>query len=108
MLSNRRPLDADAMPGSGEVTSSRGHVVVLDENEGSRIFVCSALASAGYESIGVATTLGLRKALRPERPAVVLCDVSPPLTYQQAVANVRGAKDVTEGLAPIVLSGSQS
>jgi DNA-binding NarL/FixJ family response regulator len=70
--------------------------------------VIAALASAGYEAVAVATTLGLRKALRPNRPAVVVCDVSPPLTIPQAVAAVESVRGVTEGRARIVLSGSQS
>jgi DNA-binding response OmpR family regulator len=83
-------------------------VVVLDENEATRAFVCAALDSAGYEVIPVATTIGLRKALLPERPAVVMCDVSPPLTYQQIVASAHAVRALSEGRAPVVLCGSQS
>lgn len=90
------------------VVSARGRVVVLDENEATRAFVCAALDSAGYEVIPVATTIGLRKALVPERPAIVMCEVSPPLGYQQIVGNVHAARAVTEGRAPVILCGSQS
>jgi DNA-binding response OmpR family regulator len=89
-------------------TAARGRVVVLDENESSRAFVCAALDSAGYEVVPVATTIGLRKALEPQRPAVVVCDVSPPLTYRQIVASVHAIRGVTDGRAPVVLCGSQS
>jgi DNA-binding response OmpR family regulator len=87
---------------------ARGRVVVVDENEATRAFVCAALDSAGYEAIPVATTIGLRKALLPERPAVVVCDVSPPLSYQQVVGSVRAVRAVTEGRAPLVLCGTQT
>jgi DNA-binding response OmpR family regulator len=91
-----------------DVAGRRGRVVVLDENEATRTFVCAALDSAGYEVVPVATTIGLRKALQPDRPTVVLCDVSPPLTYTQMVAAVQATQGVTEGCAPVVLCGSQS
>jgi CheY-like chemotaxis protein len=87
---------------------ARGRVVVLDENEATRAFVQAALDSAGYEVIPVATTIGLRRALQPERPAVVVCDVSPPLTYSQILGAVQAVRLVTEGRAPVVLCGSQS
>jgi CheY-like chemotaxis protein len=90
------------------IGSGRGRVVVLDENDATRTFVCAALDSAGYEVVPVATTIGLRKALEPERPAVVLCDVSPPLTYDQIVTSLHAVRGVTEGRAPVVLCGSQS
>jgi CheY-like chemotaxis protein len=86
----------------------RGRIVVLDENEQSRTFVCAALDSAGYEVVPVATTIGLRKALLPERPAVVVCDVSPPLTDAQVVVSVQAVRAVTDERASIVLCGSQS
>jgi DNA-binding response OmpR family regulator len=82
--------------------------VVVDENEATRVFVGAALSSGGYEVVPVATTIGLRKALEPERPTIVLCDVSPPLTYQQIVASVEAVRTVVEGRAPLVLCGSQS
>lgn len=88
--------------------SARGRVVVLDENEATRAFVCAALDSAGYEVVAVATTIGLRKALEPERPTVVVCDVSPPLTYDQILASVHAVRGVADGRAPVVLCGSQS
>jgi CheY-like chemotaxis protein len=87
---------------------ARGRVVVLDEIEATRAFVQAALDSAGYEVIPVATTIGLRRALQPERPAVVVCDVSPPLTYSQILGAVQAVRLVTEGRAPVVLCGSQS
>jgi CheY-like chemotaxis protein len=90
------------------VVTSRGRVVVLDENEATRVFVRAAFESAGYEVFAVATTLGLRKALAPERPTVVVCDVSPPLTHPQVVAAIRAVKGVTEGRMPVVLCGSQT
>jgi CheY-like chemotaxis protein len=90
------------------VTSRRGRVVVLDENEATRAFVCGALDSAGYEVIPVATTIGLRKVLLPERPAIVICDVSPPLTHWQVVVAVQAVRAVTDGHARVVLCGSQS
>jgi CheY-like chemotaxis protein len=86
----------------------RGRIVVVDENEASRTFVCAALDTGGYEVVPVATTIGLRRALAPERPTVVMCEVSPPLTYHQAVAAVGAARDVVEGRAPVVLCGSQA
>jgi DNA-binding response OmpR family regulator len=89
-------------------TGPRGRVVVLDENESSRAFVCAALDSAGYEVVPVATTIGLRKALEPQRPMVVVCDVSPPLSYQQILGSVQAVRAVTDGRAPVVLCGSQS
>jgi DNA-binding response OmpR family regulator len=82
--------------------------VVLDENDATRAFVCRALAGAGYDVAPVATTIGLRRALVPGRPAVVVCDVSPPLSYQQIVSSVQAIRGVTEGRAPVVLCGSQS
>lgn len=90
------------------VSGSRGRIVVLDENEATRAFVCGALRSAGYEAVPVGTTIGLRKALEPERPTVVVCDVSPPLTYDQIVGAVHVVSTTVEGRAPIVLCGSQS
>jgi CheY-like chemotaxis protein len=87
---------------------ARGRVVVVDENEATRAFVHAALDSAGYEVIPVATTIGLRKALVPDRPAVVLCDVSPPLSFQHVVGSMRTVREVTEGRAPLVLCGSQT
>jgi DNA-binding response OmpR family regulator len=88
--------------------SSRGRIVVVDENDATRTFVTAALISAGYEVIPVATTLGLRKALRPNRPTIVVCDVSPPLTFHQVVASAHAIRAVTEGRARLVLCGSQS
>lgn len=49
-----------------------GRVVVLDENEVTRDFVCAALEEARYEVVPVASTLGLRKALETRRPTVVI------------------------------------
>jgi CheY-like chemotaxis protein len=80
----------------------------LDENEASRTFVTAALDSAGYEAVPVATTLGLKRALSADRPTLVVCDVSPPLTFHQVVASVSAVRDVTEGRARVVLCGSQS
>lgn len=88
--------------------SSRGRFVVLDENEATRIFVSSALESAGYETVAVATTLGLKKALVPDRPTVVVCDVSPPLRRDQVVASIAAAHALTDGKARLILCGSQS
>lgn len=93
--------------GERAAVNVRGRIVVVDENEASRTFVCAALDAAGYEVVPVATTIGLRRALAPERPTVVMCEVSPPLTYHQAVAAVGAARDVVEGRAPVVLCGSQ-
>lgn len=90
------------------VVTSRGRVVVVDENEASRLFVRAALESAGYEVFAVATTIGLRKALSPVRPTVVVCDVSPPLTHVQIIASIRAVRGVTEGRTPVVLCGSQA
>ncbi len=90
------------------VVTSRGRVVVVDENEATRVFVRAALESAGYEVFAAATTIGLRKALAPVRPTVVVCDVSPPLTHVQIVASIRAVRNVTEGRTPIVLCGSQT
>lgn len=87
---------------------ARGRVVVLDENEATRTFVCAALDSAGYDAVPVATTIGLRKALEPECPTIVVCDVSPPQTYPQIVASMHAVRHVAEGRAPVVLCGSQS
>jgi CheY-like chemotaxis protein len=87
--------------------SVRGRIVVVDENEASRTFVCAALDTGGYEVVPVATPIGLRRALAPERPAVVMCEVSPPLTFHHAVASVNGVRDIVGGRAPVVLCGSQ-
>jgi CheY-like chemotaxis protein len=100
----------DPIIGEDSLTTApfaRGRVVVVDENELSRASVCAALEGAGYEAIAVATTIGLRKALA-EPTAVVLCDVSPPLTYQQILATVRAVRAIADGHAPVVLSGTQS
>ncbi|HEX8789934.1 MAG TPA: response regulator [Polyangiaceae bacterium] len=86
----------------------RSRVVVVDENEASRTFVCAALDSAGYEAVPVATTIGLKRALAPERPALVVCDVSPPATFHQILRSVGAVHGVAEGKAPVVLCGSQS
>jgi DNA-binding response OmpR family regulator len=88
--------------------SVRGRIVVVDENEASRTFVCAALDAAGYEVVAVGTTLGLQHALAPERPMVVMCEVSPPLTYPQILSAVGSIRDVIAGRAPIVLCGSQA
>lgn len=88
--------------------SARSRVVVVDENEPSRTFVCAALDSAGYEVVPVATTIGLKRALAPERPTVVVCDVSPPLTFHQILTSVGAVHGVAGGRAPVVLCGSQS
>jgi CheY-like chemotaxis protein len=90
------------------VAVTRGRVVVLDENDATRAFVCGALASVGFDVAPVATTIGLRKALEPDRPAVVVCDVSPPLSYKQIIGSIQAIRTVTEGRAPVVLCGSQS
>jgi CheY-like chemotaxis protein len=90
-----------------KVAGWRGRLVVLDENEASRAFVCAALDSAGYEAVPVATTIGLRKALETERPTVVVCDVSPPYTYRQIVTGNAAVRAVTLGRAPVVLCGTQ-
>jgi hypothetical protein len=87
---------------------SRGRVVVVDENEASRIFVCAALESASYEAVPVATIIGLRKALEPARPSTLLCEVSPPQSVTHVVASVQAYHDVASGRAPVVLCGSQS
>lgn len=68
----------------------------------------AALDSAGYEVVPVATIIGLRKALEPQRPTIVVCDVSPPLTYEQILASVHAVSAVTDGRARVVLCGSQS
>lgn len=88
--------------------SLRGRIVVFDENESTRVFVCSALESAGYEVVPVGTTLGLKKALAPDRATLVVCDVSPPLSLRQVVASMQAVRTITEGRARVVLSGSQS
>lgn len=87
--------------------SLRGRIVVLDENESTRVFVCAALDSAGYEVVAVATTLGLKKALAPNRPTLVLCDVSPPQSREQVVASMGPVRALTLGRARLALSGSQ-
>jgi CheY-like chemotaxis protein len=94
--------------GKRQVVSARGRIVVVDENESSRTFVCSALDTGGYEVVPVATTIGLRRALAPARPTIVMCDVSPPLTFHQVVASVGAVRDVADGRAPVVLCGAQS
>jgi CheY-like chemotaxis protein len=90
------------------LAATRGRVVVFDENDSTRAFVCGALAGAGYDVAPAATTIGLRKALEPDRPALVVCDVSTPLNYKQIVTLVESIRSVTEGHAPIILCGSQS
>jgi len=96
----------DSTP-QAEAEVVRGRVVVVDENESSRAFVCATLGSAGYEVIPAATIIGLRRALAPERPTIVVCDVSPPLTYDQILASVNAVHHVTSGKAPVVLCGPQ-
>jgi CheY-like chemotaxis protein len=86
----------------------RGRVVVVDENEGSRTFVSAALESAGYEVVPVATPIGLKRALASQRPTVVLCDVSPPLTDDQIRTMVGAVHYLASGKAPVILCGTQS
>jgi CheY-like chemotaxis protein len=97
----------DAWTFSEVGTDVRGRVVVVDENDASRTFVCAALDSAGYEAIPVATPIGLKRALAPDRPTVVVCEVSPPLTFHQIIASVNAVHDIAGGRAPVVLCGSQ-
>lgn len=85
---------------------SSARVVVLDEEESTRHATCELLTRAGYDSIGVATTIGLKKALSPE--SRVLCDVSPPRTFQQIVEMARAVRAVAGEGTPIILYGSQS
>src|SRR5579859_110122 len=86
---------------------SRGRVVVVDEIEASRVFVCAALEGASYAAVPVATVIGLRRALEPQRPSTVLCEVSPPQSVTHVVASVQACQHVANG-APLVLCGSQS
>jgi DNA-binding response OmpR family regulator len=86
----------------------RERVVVLDENESTRARVCAALDSAGYDATGVATAIGLRRALSCEWPIAILCDASPALPQRLVVETVKIVRSVTRDRIPIVLCGPQS
>jgi DNA-binding response OmpR family regulator len=80
-------------------------IVVLDDDEWTRAVTCELLGDAGFEPVGVGTTLGLRKALSPG--AAVLCDVSPPRKFAQIVETAREVRAITGPRTPLVLCGSQ-
>jgi two-component system chemotaxis response regulator CheY len=80
-------------------------IVVLDDEESTRDTTCDLLVRAGYDSVGVATTLGLKKALSSD--ATVLCNVSPPRTFHQIVEMAHSVRAVAGDRTPIVLYGSQ-
>jgi DNA-binding response OmpR family regulator len=80
-------------------------IVVLDDDEWTRAVTCELLGDAGFASVGVASTLGLKKAMAPG--AAVLCDVSPPRKFAQIVETAREVRAITGPRTPLVLCGSQ-
>jgi CheY-like chemotaxis protein len=80
-------------------------IVVLDDDEWTRAVTCELLGDAGFDSVGVATTLGLKKALSLR--SAVLCDVSPPRKFAQIVETAREVHAITGARTPLVLCGSQ-
>ncbi len=83
----------------------RLRIVVLDDDEWTRGVTCALLGYAGFDSVGVATTLGLKKVLSPR--AAVLCDVSPPRKFAQVVQTATEVRAITAARNPLVLCGSQ-
>src|SRR5579859_7385750 len=80
-------------------------IVVLDDDEWTRAVTCELLGDAGFQPVGVATILGLKKALSAR--SAVLCDVSPPRKFAQIVETAREVHAITGGATPLVLCGSQ-
>jgi CheY-like chemotaxis protein len=80
-------------------------IVVLDDDEWTRAVTCELLGDAGFASVGVATTLGLKKAMSPG--ATVLCDVSPPRKFAQIVETAREVRAITGPGTGLILCGSQ-
>jgi CheY-like chemotaxis protein len=81
-------------------------VIVVDDGDASRASLCEALKAAGYEVAGASSALGVSKLAKGEE-AVIVCDVSPPITFEQVTATARSVREVTGGKFPIVITGTQ-
>lgn len=98
-------------PGDGSFSStSRRLVVVVDDDDGSRDAVCRSLRTVGYDVMGVASPLGLQRAYRQgtRTPALIACDVSPPISFDVVVERVDSLRHAAEGQWPVAIYGSQS
>jgi CheY-like chemotaxis protein len=80
-------------------------LVLVDDDDSTRQGTLELLQGAGYDAVGVATTLGLRKAVSPQ--CTVLCDVSPPRTFHQIVEMAQAVRAIAGERTSIVLYGSQ-
>jgi CheY-like chemotaxis protein len=88
-----------------QLAEPRLRIVVLDEDEWTRAVTRELLGDAGYDSVGVATTVGLKRVLSPR--AAVLCDVSPPRKFAQIVETARDVRAIAGDKTPLILCGSQ-
>jgi DNA-binding response OmpR family regulator len=88
--------------------SGVGRVVVVDEEEGTRARTSGALRQAGYDVVGVASPLGVRRAIRDGNCVLIVCDVSPPTTFDAVLERVRAVRDVAADRCPIAICGAQT
>jgi DNA-binding response OmpR family regulator len=88
-----------------QLAEPRLRVVVLDDDEWTRAVTRELLGDAGYESVGIATTLALKKVLSPR--SIVLCDVSPPRKFNEIVEMAREVRAIAGESTPLILCGSQ-
>ena len=87
--------------------AARPRVVVVDEDDQSRRETCATLSAAGYDAVGVGSSLGLDKVLKAELPTLILVDVSPPATWEEVIESIKALRLVTGDRWPIAVCGDR-
>jgi CheY-like chemotaxis protein len=89
------------------MTAGSRRVIVVGDGDASRTSLCDALRAAGFDVAAASSALGVSKVAKGDQQQVILCDVSPPTSFEQVTGTVRSVREVTGDKWPIVLAGSQ-
>jgi DNA-binding response OmpR family regulator len=90
-----------------EAPDENDWVIVVDDDDASQGIACATLAAAGYETIGVSSTWGLRRLRQTDRAALVLFDVSPHSRDQEVLEAVEAIRGVAHDKWRIAIMGVQ-
>jgi putative two-component system response regulator len=83
------------------------HILIVDDYEAVRTSVCRLLRSAGYHAVAVADGEAALDAMRAERPALVLLDVSMQGLSGLGVLRAAGADPSLAGVPIVMLTADE-